>query len=139
MYSKYKEIFLDPPNLTGRKEIINIHTRGMPLDDYIDFDLLASLTSGFVGADIEMLCKDAALNSVQKLIGSTDIDYSEVDSIKVSERNFIDAISNIQPSAIREIFVDTPKVKWNEIGGLKELKETLNPVSYTHLTLPTKA
>ena len=57
-----KEIFLDPPNLTGRKEIINIHTRGMPLDDHIDFDLLASLTSGFVGADIEMLCKDAALN-----------------------------------------------------------------------------
>jgi len=123
-----KEIFLDPPNLSGRKEIINIHTRGMPLDDDIDVDLLASLTSGFVGADIEMLCKDAALNSVQKLIGSSDIDYDEVDSIRVSERNFIDAISNIQPSAIREIFVDTPKVKWDEIGGLKDLKETLNQV-----------
>ena len=123
-----KEIFLDPPNFEGRKEILSIHTRGMPLEDDIDFDLLSSLSSGFVGADIEMVCKDAALNSVQKLLGATDISYDEVDQIKINQDNFLSALSTIQPSAIREIFVETPKVKWEEIGGLKETKEILEKV-----------
>ena len=123
-----KEIFLDPPNFEGRKEIFSIHSRGMPLEDDIDFDLLSSLSSGFVGADIEMVCKDAALNSVQKLLGATDISYDEVDQIKINQDNFLSALSNIQPSAIREIFVETPKVKWEEIGGLKETKEILEKV-----------
>ena len=118
-----KEIFLDPPNFEGRKEIFSIHSRGMPLEDDIDFDLLSSLSSGFVGADIEMVCKDAALNS-----GATDISYDEVDQIKINQDNFLSALSNIQPSAIREIFVETPKVKWEEIGGLKETKEILEKV-----------
>ena len=123
-----KEIFLDPPNFEGRKEIFSIHSRGMPLEDGIDFDLLSSLSSGFVGADIEMVCKDAALNSVQKLLGATDISYDEVDQIKINQDNFLSALSTIQPSAIREIFVETPKVKWEEIGGLKEIKGTLEEV-----------
>ena len=123
-----KEIFLDPPNFEGRKEIFSIHSRGMPLEDGIDFDLLSSLSSGFVGADIEMVCKDAALNSVQKLLGATDISYDEVDQIKINQDNFLSALSTIQPSAIREIFVETPKVKWEEIGGLKETKEILEKV-----------
>ena len=123
-----KEIFLDPPNFEGRKEIFSIHSRGMPLEDGIDFDLLSSLSSGFVGADIEMVCKDAALNSVQKLLGATDISYDEVDQIRINQDNFLSALSTIQPSAIREIFVETPKVKWEEIGGLKEIKGTLEEV-----------
>ena len=123
-----KEIFLDPPNFEGRKEIFSIHSRGMPLEDGIDFDLLSSLSSGFVGADIEMVCKDAALNSVQKLLGATDISYDEVDQIRINQDNFLSALSTIQPSAIREIFVETPKVKWEEIGGLKETKEILEKV-----------
>ena len=123
-----KEIFLDPPNFEGRKEIFSIHSRGMPLEDGIDFDLLSSLSSGFVGADIEMVCKDAALNSVQKLLGATDISYDEVDQIKINQDNFLSALSTIQPSAIREIFVETPKVKWEEIGGLKETKKILEKV-----------
>ncbi len=123
-----KEIFLDPPNFEGRKEIFSIHSRGMPLEDDIDFDLLSSLSSGFVGADIEMVCKDAALNSVQKLLGATDISYDEVDQIRINQDNFLSALSTIQPSAIREIFVETPKVKWEEIGGLKEIKGTLEEV-----------
>ena len=123
-----KEIFLDPPNFEGRKEIFSIHSRGMPLEDGIDFDLLSSLSSGFVGADIEMVCKDAALNSVQKLLGATDISYDKVDQIKINQDNFLSALSTIQPSAIREILVETPKVKWEEIGGLKETKKILEKV-----------
>ena len=75
-----------------------------------------------------MVCKDAALNSVQKLLGATDISYDEVDQIKINQDNFLSALSTIQPSAIREIFVETPKVKWEEIGGLKETKEILEKV-----------
>ena len=123
-----KEIFLDPPDFEGRKEIFNIHSRGMPLDEDIDFDIISSLSSGFVGADIEMVCKDAALNSVQTLLGSSDINYSEVDNIKICQDDFLSALSNVQPSAIREIFVETPKVKWDEIGGLKETKIILEKV-----------
>ena len=67
------------------------------LEDDIDFDLLSSLSSGFVGADIEMVCKDAALNSVQKLLGATDISYDEVDQIKINQDNFLSALSTIQP------------------------------------------
>lgn len=123
-----KEIFLDPPNLEGRKEVFDIHTRGMPLSEDVDLDALSSLSSGFVGADIEMVCKDAALNSVQKLLGTSDINYDEVDDIEINQENFLTALSSIQPSAIREIFVETPKIKWSEIGGLSETKDILEKV-----------
>ncbi|MFL2630604.1 MAG: AAA family ATPase [Thermodesulfobacteriota bacterium] len=123
-----KEIRLDPPNLLARKEILEIHSRGMPLDKNVDFDTIASSTSGFVGADLEMVCKDAALISVQKLTEEDSINYELLDSILISNENFIEAAQNIEPSAIREIFVETPKVEWSDIGGLSGVKEILEKV-----------
>ena len=86
------------------------------------------MTSGFVGADLEMLCKDAALMSVQKLTNKESVDYDLLDSITISNHNFIEAANGIEPSAIREIFIETPKVEWDEIGGLQDLKEILTKV-----------
>ena len=123
-----KEIVLDPPNSFGRREILETHTRGMPLNDNVDLDSIANITSGFVGADIEMLCKDAALVSIQEITKKDQIDYEILDSITVSNEDFMEALKNIQPSAIREIFVEIPKVTWNEIGGLVEVKKTLEKV-----------
>lgn len=123
-----KEIFLDAPNLSARKEILEIHTRGMPLDEDVNLDEISSMTSGFVGADLEMLCKDAALMSVQKLTNKESVDYDLLDSITISNHNFIQAANGIEPSAIREIFIETPKVDWDEIGGLEDLKEILTKV-----------
>ena len=123
-----KEIFLDAPNLSARKEILDIHTRGMPLDEDVNLDEISSMTSGFVGADLEMLCKDAALMSVQKLTNKESVDYDLLDSITISNHNFIEAANGIEPSAIREIFIETPKVEWDEIGGLQDLKEILTKV-----------
>ncbi len=123
-----KEIVLDAPNISARKEILEIHTRGMPLDENVNLEEISNITSGFVGADLEMLCKDAALISVQKLTDKESVNYDLLDSIKVSNANFIEAVNGIEPSAIREIFVETPKVKWDEIGGLEDLKEILQMV-----------
>ena len=123
-----KEITLDPPNLLARKEILEIHSRGMPLDKNVDFDTIASSTSGFVGADLELVCKDAALISVQKLTEEDSINYEILYSILISNENFIEAALNIEPSAIREIFVETPKVEWSDIGGLSDVKEILEKV-----------
>ena len=83
-----KEIVLNPPNFPARKEILDIHTRGMPLDDDVDLDEIANITSGFVGADLEMLCKDAALISVQKLTNKESVDYNLLDTITISNANF---------------------------------------------------
>lgn len=123
-----KEIVLDAPDIFARKEILEIHTRGMPLDDDVNLDEISNITSGFVGADLEMLCKDAALISVQKLTNNESVDYDLLDSIKVSNGNFIEAVNGIEPSAIREIFVETPSIQWDEIGGLHDLKEILEMV-----------
>ena len=123
-----KEIVLNPPNFPARKEILDIHTRGMPLDDDVDLDEIANITSGFVGADLEMLCKDAALISVQKLTNKESVDYNLLDTITISNANFVEAVNGIEPSAIREIFIETPKVRWDDIGGLEEIKEILTKV-----------
>ena len=117
-----------PPNALGRKEILEIHTRGMPLDKDVDLESVANITSGFVGADIEMLCKDAALFSIREVTKKDVIDYEILDSITVSYGDFMEALKNIKPSAIREIFVETPKVTWQEIGGLTKVKKTLENV-----------
>ena len=123
-----KEIVLDAPSFSARKEILEIHTRGMPLSSDVNLDEISNATSGFVGADLEMLCKDAALISVQGLTSQESVNYDLLDSITISNANFIEAVNGIEPSAIREIFTETPKVQWDEIGGLEDVKETLTKV-----------
>lgn len=127
-----REINLDVPDVNGRSEIINIHTRGMPLSDDIDFDKLSDLTHGFVGADLENLCREAAMNALRSTLLGIDVDISEdsfpfeqISPLVIKMENFLEALKGIEPSAIREIFVEIPKVSWDDVGGLKEVKDRL--------------
>jgi len=128
-----REVSLDVPDRNGRLQIMEVHTRGMPLAEDIDLERLADLTHGFVGADIENLCREAAMKSLRKSL--TDYDDSDEESslitngnltpISVCMSDFMEALKDVEPSAIREIFVEISKVTWDDIGGLKEIKDKL--------------
>ncbi|MFI5323750.1 MAG: CDC48 family AAA ATPase [Thermodesulfobacteriota bacterium] len=127
-----REVVLDVPDRNGRAHILEVHTRGMPLDDDFDLERLADLTHGFVGADIENLCREAAMKSLRKVL--PDYDYEEetlqtnngnITPVKVGMSDFMEALKEVEPSAIREIFVEISKVTWEDIGGLKEIKDKL--------------
>jgi transitional endoplasmic reticulum ATPase len=127
-----REVSLDVPDRNGRAQILDIHTRGMPLDDDIELERLADMTHGFVGADIENLCREAAMKSLRKSLSEfedTDDGYllrnGEITPVKVGMGDFMDALKEVEPSAIREIFVEISKITWDDIGGLKDIKEKL--------------
>jgi transitional endoplasmic reticulum ATPase len=127
-----REVSLDAPDRNGRLQILEVHSRGMPLDEDLDLERLADLTHGFVGADIENLCREAAMKALRKSLPDFDEDENNVESkdqnirpILVVMSDFMDALKEIEPSAIREILVDIPKVTWEEIGGLKDIKQKL--------------
>ena len=140
-----REIEIGVPDREGRKEILEIHTRGMPLAEDVDLDELADLTIGFVGADLEALCKEAAMHALRKRIekGEIDIDAEKIpeevlENLKVSGEDFLEALKNIEPSAMREVLIEIPKVKWEDVGGLenvkRELKECVEwPLKYPEL------
>jgi transitional endoplasmic reticulum ATPase len=125
-----REIEIGVPNKDGRLQVLQIHTRGMPLAKDVDLKQLANVTHGFVGADLEALTKEAALHALRRIL--PDIDFS-ADSIPVEILNkiivdmndFQESLKEIEPSAMREVLVEVPNVKWNDIGGLKEIKEEL--------------
>ena len=127
-----REVSLDAPDRNGRLQILEVHSRGMPLDENLDLERLADLTHGFVGADIENLCREAAMKALRKSLPDFDEDENNVESkdqnirpILVVMSDFMDALKEIEPSAIREIFVEISKVTWEEIGGLKDIKQKL--------------
>ena len=127
-----REVMLDVPDRNGRAQILEVHTRGMPLEDDIDLERLADLTHGFVGADLENLCREAAMKSLRKSLPDYDdgeeglmFNNGNVTPIKVEMSDFMDALKEVEPSAIREIFVEISKVTWDDIGGLKEIKDKL--------------
>ncbi len=127
-----REVMLDVPDRNGRAQILEVHTRGMPLEDDIDLERLADLTHGFVGADIENLCREAAMKSLRKSLPDYDdgeeglmFNNGNITPIKVEMSDFMDALKEVEPSAIREIFVEISKVTWDDIGGLKEIKDKL--------------
>ena len=137
-----REIEIGVPDRDGRKEILEIHTRKMPLAEDVNLDELADLTYGFVGADLEALCKEAAMHALRRVLPEIDIDKeipSEViENLKVTREDFMEALKNIEPSAMREVLVEVPKVKWEDIGGLEnakqELKEAVEwPLKYPEL------
>ncbi len=137
-----REIEIGVPDRDGRKEILEIHTRKMPLAEDVNLDELADLTHGFVGADLEALCKEAAMHALRRVLPEIDIDKeipSEViENLKVTRQDFMEALKNIEPSAMREVLVEVPKVKWEDIGGLEnakqELKEAVEwPLKYPEL------
>ncbi|ERG93226.1 MAG: AAA family ATPase, CDC48 subfamily [Haloquadratum walsbyi J07HQW1] len=119
-----REIEIGVPDEVGRKEILQIHTRGMPLSDDVSLDYLADETHGFVGADIESLTKEAAMKALRRYLPEIDLDEEDVppsliDRMIVKRADFNDALADVEPSAMREVLVELPKVSWDDVGGLE--------------------
>jgi len=135
-----REIEIGIPDRDGRYEILQIHTRGMPLAKDVDLERLADLTHGFVGADIAALCKEAAMHALREIIPRIDIEKdipTEIlEALEVKNEDFYGALTIVTPSALREVFVEVPKVKWEDIGDLEQAKQELIEVVEWPLKYP---
>jgi len=125
-----REIEIGIPDDEGRLEILNIHTRGMPLDENVKLEKISKTTHGFVGADLEVLCKEAAMRSLRRILPEINLDEEKVSKevlqkIKITSDDFTDALREVRPSALREVLVQIPNVSWDDVGGLDKLKEEL--------------
>ncbi len=125
-----REIEIGVPDRDGREEILRIHTRGMPLGDDVDLERYAENTHGFVGADLENLAREAAMTALRRIRPELDLEADEIDAevldaVEVADRDVREALKGIEPSALREVFVETPDVTWDDVGGLDEAKERL--------------
>jgi transitional endoplasmic reticulum ATPase len=136
-----REIEIGVPDRDGRKEVLQVHTRGMPLTEDIDLDEYAERTHGFVGADLEQLSKEAAMNALRLIRPQIDLESDEIDaevleSLEVTEEDFARALRGIEPSALREVFVEVPDVTWEDVGGLEDTKERLRETIQWPLEYP---
>ena len=125
-----REIAIGVPDKEGRKEVLQIHTRSMPLAKNIDLTEIASMTHGFVGADIAALVREAAFGVLRKSLPKIDLEKDEIpeeilEKLIVKREDLLDALKNVEPSAMREVLVETPTTKWSDIGGLEEIKKEL--------------
>ena len=125
-----REVQIGVPNPEARLEILQIHTRGMPIADDVDLQEMASELHGYTGADIRALCREAALQALRKYVPNLDSIADSfppelVEKMQVTAKNFRDAIKEIVPTAMREFYTETPRVLWGEIGGLNSVKKTL--------------
>ena len=125
-----REIEIGVPDADERKEVLEIHTRNMPIAEDVDLNKLANTTHGFVGADLESLCKEAAMRVVRRILPEIKNDDEEIPEevlkkIIVTKDDFKSALKEIQPSALREVLVQVPNVKWDDIGGLDDAKQEL--------------
>ncbi len=125
-----REIRIGVPDRNGRKEILQIHTRRMPLDNDVNLDELADITHGFVGADLAALCREAAMNALRRFLPQIDLERDVIpaevlEKIKVSREDFANAMKVVQPSALREVVLEVPNVRWDDIGGLEGVKQEL--------------
>ena len=125
-----RELTIAVPDRPGRLEILQIHTRGMPLAADVDLDRLAALTHGFVGADLESLCREAAMVALRGLLPTIDfgldtVPLDQLAQLEVRQADFLDALREVSPSALREVYTETPDVSWDDIGGLDDAKAAL--------------
>ncbi|WP_276250525.1 CDC48 family AAA ATPase [Haloarcula rara] len=125
-----REIEIGVPDKEGRKEILQVHTRGMPLSEEIDIDSYAENTHGFVGADLATLTKESAMNALRRIRPELDLESEEIDAevlekLEIADDDVKDAMKGIEPSALREVFVEVPDVTWDSVGGLEDTKERL--------------
>jgi transitional endoplasmic reticulum ATPase len=127
-----REIEVGVPNRKGRKEILEIHTRGMPLDKDVNLDKIADITYGYVGADITALCKEAAMHALKRVLPDfgaikedKPIKPEILKKLVVTKDDYDFALKMVEPSAMREVLVEIPRVKWNDIGGLENVKQLL--------------
>jgi transitional endoplasmic reticulum ATPase len=121
-----REIVIGVPDQDGRLEILGIHTRGMPLGEDIDLNELSRITYGFVGADISALCREAAIDARRRVLPSINLEEPEIlEQLRVMRDDFFNALKRVHPSALREIMIQVPNVRWDDIGDLEEAKQTL--------------
>lgn len=125
-----REIVVGVPDQDGRREILAIHTRGMPLTDDVDLDEVARITYGFVGADLSALAREAAIETLRRNLANINLQEQEIptevlEGLRVTREDFMDALKRVQPSALREIMIQVPNVGWDEIGGLEDAKREL--------------
>jgi transitional endoplasmic reticulum ATPase len=126
-----RELEIGVPQVEGREKILQIHTRNMPLDDEVNLHGLAENTHGFVGADLESLTKEAAMNVLRRLLPEIQLDEDEtidketLDKLKIHPDDFKEAMKSVRPSALREVFIETPEVSWEDVGGLHDVKQEL--------------
>ena len=125
-----REIEIGVPDEPGRLEILEIHSRGMPFTEDVNLNSIAKVTHGFVGADLESVCREAAMRSLRKILPEINLEESKIpietlNKIKITAQDFENALKEIQPSALREVYIQKPCVKWTDIGGLEEVKNEL--------------
>ena len=125
-----REIEIKVPDKRGRLEILQIHTRNMPLDTDVDQDKIAAITHGFVGADLEYLCKEAAMKCLRRLLPELNLEDEKLapevlNKLIITMSDFEHAIKDVTPSAMREVYLEPPDVHWPDIGGLEEVKHEL--------------
>jgi len=138
-----REISIPIPDKNGRKEILEIHTRGMPLAKDVDLEKLAEITHGFVGADLEALCREAAMSALREIMPEIEfekeyIPYKKLLGLQVTMEHFREALKEVEPSALREVFTEIPNVRWEDVGGLENIKQILKetiewPLKYSEL------
>ena len=124
-----REIVIGVPDRNGRKEILQVHTRSMPLSKDFNIDYLADVTHGFVGADLAALAREAAMKTLRRYLPDIDLEKpmpTEIlEKMEVTMEDFKNALKGIEPSALREVFLETPNVKWDDVGGLENVKQKL--------------
>jgi transitional endoplasmic reticulum ATPase len=138
-----REIEIKVPDKHGRLEILQIHARNMPLDPNVDQGRIAAISHGFVGADLEYLCKEAAMKCLRRLLPELNMEEEKLppetlDKLIITQNDFDQAIKDVMPSAMREVFLESPDVKWQDIGGLEDVKRELQeavewPLKYPDL------
>ena len=125
-----REIEIGVPDSDGRREVLHIHTRGMPLAKNVDINKIADMSHGFVGSDLQALAKEAAMRAIRRILPEIDLTAESIPSdilnkIQVNMNDFTTVLNEMEPSAMREVFVEIPNVRWSDIGGLQELKQEL--------------
>ena len=137
-----REVEISVPDKAGRLSVLKIHTRNMPLTKEVDLDKLASVTHGFVGADLSSLAKEAAMNVLRKVLLKVDLKEDKeipeeiLKNLKIGAEDFEEALKVVRPSAMREVLVETPNIKWEDVGGLEKVKQELKEAVEWPLKFP---
>ncbi len=138
-----REIEIGVPDRNGRLEILQIHTRGMPLAEDVDLEKLADITHGYTGADLAALCREAAMKALRRYLPEIDLEQERIPvevlkKMEVRMEDFMNAYKEITPTAVREVYIEIPKVRWSDIGGLESVKQELREAVEWPLKYPDR-